>query len=135
MAATSRQSPPSPLAIEPAEPGLLEPIPATELTTLATNAADSESEPEAPPTPQPSDNSAATQQQPAAIIPTGPPPALCMGSDDIYWVNQLQSSLTNKGYYCGEEESEDFIFGSDTESAVTTFQVKVCLLVAMLACS
>lgn len=72
--------------------------------------------------------SAATQQ-PAAQndAPTGPPPTLCTDSDDIYWVNQLQTSLANKGYYCGEEESEDFVFGTNTESAVMTFQVPMCL--------
>ena len=38
-------------------------------------------------------------------------------------MNQLQAALTQKGYYCGEEETEDFMFGHDTESALMTFQV------------
>lgn len=58
-------------------------------------------------------------------VPQGPPPALSLGSDDIYWVHQLQSGLMNEGYYCGEEETEDFIFESGTESAVLAFQVTI----------
>ena len=54
----------------------------------------------------------------------GPPPPLSIGNDDIYWVHQLQSGLMAEGYYCGEEEMEDFVFGSGTESAVLSFQVK-----------
>ena len=38
-------------------------------------------------------------------------------------MNQLQAALIQKGYHCGEEESEDFVFGHGTESAVMTFQV------------
>lgn len=45
------------------------------------------------------------------------------GDDDIFWVNQLQAALIQKGYHCGEEETEDFVFGHDTESALMTFQV------------
>lgn len=56
-------------------------------------------------------------------VPQGPPPPLSLGSDDIYWVHQLQSGLMNQGYHCGEEEMEDFIFESGTESAVLAFQV------------
>ena len=56
-------------------------------------------------------------------VPQGPPPPLSLGSDDIYWVHQLQSGLMNQGYYCGEEETEDCIFESGTESAVLAFQV------------
>ena len=56
-------------------------------------------------------------------VPQGAPPHVSLGSDDIYWVNQLQSGLMKQGYYCGEEEMEDFIFESGTESAVLAFQV------------
>ena len=38
-------------------------------------------------------------------------------------MNQLQAALIQKGYHCGEEETEDFVFGHDTESALMTFQV------------
>ena len=55
--------------------------------------------------------------------PEGPPPALCLGSDDIYWVHQLQSGLMEQGYYSGEEEIEDFVFADGTQSAVLAFQV------------
>lgn len=55
----------------------------------------------------------------------GPPPPLCLGSDDIYWVHQLQSGLMDQGYYCGEEEMEDFVFSEGTQSAVLAFQVLV----------
>ncbi|KAA6429578.1 MAG: hypothetical protein FRX49_00014 [Trebouxia sp. A1-2] len=54
--------------------------------------------------------------------PQGPPPPLCLGSDNIYWVHQLQSGLMDQGYYCGEEEMENFIFADDTQSAVLAFQ-------------
>lgn len=66
---------------------------------------------------------AASRAAPAAPESQGPPPHLSLGSDDIYWVHQLQSVLMNEGYYCGEEEMEDFIFESGTESAVLAFQV------------
>lgn len=59
-------------------------------------------------------------------IPHGPPPPLCLGSDNIYWVHQLQSGLMDQGYYCGEEELEDFIFAEGTQSAVLAFQVMSC---------
>ncbi|KAL3139253.1 hypothetical protein ABBQ32_006019 [Trebouxia sp. C0010 RCD-2024] len=65
---------------------------------------------------------AASRAAPAAPESQGPPPHLSLGSDDIYWVHQLQSVLMNEGYYCGEEEMEDFIFESGTESAVLAFQ-------------
>jgi len=58
--------------------------------------------------------------------PQGPPPPLCLGSDNIYWVHQLQSGLMDQGYYCGEEEMEDFIFAEGTQSAVLAFQVISC---------
>ena len=56
-------------------------------------------------------------------VPQGPPPPLSLGSDDIYWVHQLQSGLMDQGYHSGEEELEDFIFELGTESAVLAFQV------------
>ena len=56
-------------------------------------------------------------------VPKGPPPPLSLGSDNIYWVHQLQSGLMDHGYYSGEEEMEDFIFESGTESAVLAYQV------------
>lgn len=61
-------------------------------------------------------------------VPQGPPPPLSLGSDDIYWVHQLQSGLMNQGYHSGEEEMEDFIFESGTESAVLAYQVTRHLL-------
>ena len=56
-------------------------------------------------------------------VSQGPPPPLSLGSDDIYWVHQLQSGLMDQGYHSGEEEIEDFIFESGTESAVLAYQV------------
>lgn len=49
---------------------------------------------------------------------------LVPGADDIYWMSQLQSALLSRGYYCGEEEMEDWFFGEQTQSAVLTFQVR-----------
>ena len=46
------------------------------------------------------------------------------GQDDIFWVNQLQAALSLQGYHCGEEESEDFVYGPNTESALITFQAR-----------
>ena len=54
--------------------------------------------------------------------PTGPPPTLAVGDDDIYWVSQLQTALGKKGYYCGDDDVEDFYFGEGTVSALLTFQ-------------
>ena len=65
-------------------------------------------------------------------VPQGLPPPLSLGSDNIYWVNQLQSGLMNQGYYSGEEEMEDFIFESGTESAVLAYQVTHQLLYVSL---
>eukprot|EP01024_Parvocaulis_polyphysoides_P042079 TRINITY_DN3855_c0_g1_i1.p1 TRINITY_DN3855_c0_g1~~TRINITY_DN3855_c0_g1_i1.p1 ORF type:complete len:625 (-),score=149.81 TRINITY_DN3855_c0_g1_i1:540-2414(-) len=54
--------------------------------------------------------------------PSGPPPTLALDSDDIFWVNQLQAALLSKGYYCGEDEMEDWFFGEQTQTALLTFQ-------------
>ena len=47
---------------------------------------------------------------------------LTAGVDDIFWVNQLQAALLRAGYYPGEEDCEDYIFGDSTHSALVTFQ-------------
>jgi len=52
----------------------------------------------------------------------GPPPTLTEGEDDIFWVNQLHVALVDAGYYPGDGDIEDFIFGESTQSAVLTFQ-------------
>ena len=44
------------------------------------------------------------------------------GADDIFWVNALQARLAAKGFFCGDDEAEDFFFGSGTRSALETFQ-------------
>ena len=76
--------------------------------------------------------SVASRAAPAAPEPQGPPPHLSLGSDDIYWVHQLQSGLMNEGYYCGEEEMEDFIFESGTESAVLAFQASHLIMLCVM---
>lgn len=76
---------------------------------------------------------AASRAAPAAPDSQGPPPHLSLGSDDIYWVYQLQSKLMNEGYYCGEEEMEDFIFESDTERAVLAFQVNTHVMLCLVS--
>lgn len=45
------------------------------------------------------------------------------GADDIFWVSQLHVALEGAGYCCGDEEIEAWLFGSQTESALLTFQV------------
>ena len=76
--------------------------------------------------PQPAFTEAADGTAAQMETPQGPPPPLCLGSDNIYWVHQLQSGLMDQGYYCGEEEMEDFIFADSTQSAVLAFQVLSC---------
>ena len=55
-------------------------------------------------------------------IPAGPPPNLTVGDDNIYWMNQLHVALVDEGYFPGDEDIEDFLFGSQTQSALLTFQ-------------
>ena len=55
-------------------------------------------------------------------VPTGPPPSLTVGDDDIYWMNQLHVALVDEGYFPGDEDIEDFFFGTQTQSALLTFQ-------------
>ena len=77
-------------------------------------------------TSQPSESMQATSSAASDVaVPQGPPPPLCLGSDDIYWVHQLQSGLMDNGYYSGEEEMEDIIFAEGTQTAVLAFQVHV----------
>ncbi|KAK9815597.1 hypothetical protein WJX72_006548 [[Myrmecia] bisecta] len=52
----------------------------------------------------------------------GPPPSLMQGADDIFWVSQLHAALLERGFFPGEEEMEDWVFGSQTHSALLTFQ-------------
>lgn len=59
----------------------------------------------------------------ATTSPRGPPPVLMTGVDDIFWVNQLHAALLREGYYPGEEEMEEWVFGDSTHSAMLTFQV------------
>lgn len=54
--------------------------------------------------------------------PTGPPPTMTIGDDDIYWMNQLHMALFDAGFYPGDEDIGDYIFGESTQSAVLTFQ-------------
>lgn len=58
----------------------------------------------------------------AGDIPSGPPPNLTVGDDDIYWMNQLHVALVDEGYFPGDEDIEDFFFGPQTHSALLTFQ-------------
>jgi peptidoglycan hydrolase-like protein with peptidoglycan-binding domain len=62
------------------------------------------------------------EQEDGAEIPSGPPPTLTAGADDIYWMNQLHVALVDEGYYPGDEDIEDFFFGESTQSALLTFQ-------------
>jgi peptidoglycan hydrolase-like protein with peptidoglycan-binding domain len=58
--------------------------------------------------------------QPDAV--KGPPPTLSLGADDIFWVNQLHTSLADAGFYAGDEDIDDYYFGEGTQSAVLTYQ-------------
>lgn len=59
---------------------------------------------------------------PPPAEPAGLPPTLVVGSDDIYWVNQLHTGLVEAGYYPGDDDVEDFFFGESTQSALLTMQ-------------
>ncbi|CAD7697774.1 unnamed protein product [Ostreobium quekettii] len=54
--------------------------------------------------------------------PTGPPPCLTIGDDDIFWVAQLQQGLARAGYFPGDDDMEDYVFGEGTLSALLTYQ-------------
>ena len=86
--------------------------PATEPVTVT--------EPQAATAPQAP--SPATPALSSVKIPTGPPPSLTVGDDDIYWMNQLHVALVDEGYFPGDEDIDDFFFGSQTQSALLTFQ-------------
>lgn len=59
---------------------------------------------------------------PPPLAPNGPPPPLCVGSDDIFWMNQLHTALVDVGYYPGDEDIADYYYGEGTQSAVMTMQ-------------
>ena len=54
---------------------------------------------------------------------SGPPPKLVKGSDDIFWISQLHSALTQQGFSIDEDELDCIFFGDATENALLTFQV------------
>lgn len=58
----------------------------------------------------------------AGASPTGPPPDLAVGSDDIFWVNQLHTAMVDAGFYPGDDEIDAFFFGDSTLCALMTFQ-------------
>ena len=62
------------------------------------------------------------EANPNAAPPTGPPPLLSIGSEDIFWVNQLHTALIDAGYYPGDDDIDVFFFGDSTQSALMTFQ-------------
>lgn len=39
-------------------------------------------------------------------VPSGPPPVLSMGADDIFWMHQLHQALLSKGFYSGQDDME-----------------------------
>ena len=54
--------------------------------------------------------------------PLSAPPDLIEASDDLYWVNALQTLLDSHAMHCGDDEAEDFYFGARTRAALETFQ-------------
>ena len=54
-----------------------------------------------------------------------PLPDLIEGSDDLFWVNALQTLLDSHAMHCGDDEAEDFYFGPRTRAALETFQACV----------
>ncbi|KAL6769207.1 hypothetical protein ACKKBF_B17895 [Auxenochlorella protothecoides x Auxenochlorella symbiontica] len=57
-----------------------------------------------------------------AAPPPGPPPLLREGDDDISWMNALHSAMAEAGYHAGEDDEEEWYFGSGTTSALLTLQ-------------
>lgn len=66
--------------------------------------------------------SASEESDQDVTVPKGPPPTMTIGDDDIYWMNQLHVALFDAGFYPGDEDIDDFMFGESTQSAVLTFQ-------------
>lgn len=54
--------------------------------------------------------------------PSGPPPVLSMGDDDIFWVSKLHDGLLASGFYPNDDEIENWLFAEGTQSALLTFQ-------------
>jgi peptidoglycan hydrolase-like protein with peptidoglycan-binding domain len=69
-----------------------------------------------------SEAAAAEESISEGASPTGPPPDLAVGSDDIFWVNQLHTAMVDAGFYPGDDEIDAFFFGDSTLSALMTFQ-------------
>jgi hypothetical protein len=80
----------------------------------------------APPPSLPEPAGAPPPAEPAgAGAPAGRPPALMLGADDLFWVNQLHTGLVDLGYFPGEEDIDDLYFGEGTQSALMTMQACV----------
>jgi hypothetical protein len=54
--------------------------------------------------------------------PTGPPPVLSVGDDDIFWVSKLHVALMAGGFYPSDDELDNWMFAEGTQSALLTFQ-------------
>ena len=52
-------------------------------------------------------------------------PILAPGCDDIFWMHGLHGALSGQGLHCGDEEMEAWLFGSQTQSALLTYQVRL----------
>lgn len=65
---------------------------------------------------------AAAAAHPPSSPTLSPLPDLIEGSDDLFWVNALQTLLDSHAIHCGDKEAEDFYFGPRTRAALETFQ-------------
>ncbi len=89
----------------------------------ANTAAAAASPPPAPAAPAAADPSPASAAvETVAAPPTGPPPLLAVGADDIFWVAKLHAALDAAGCYAPDEETEDFYFLEGTAAALVTYQ-------------
>ncbi|KAI3437857.1 hypothetical protein D9Q98_000303 [Chlorella vulgaris] len=88
-------------------------------------AAQPTSPPASPAAPTPAPRLVEQATEPVAAqqsAPRGPPPALILGADDLFWVSQLHTGLVDLGYFPGEADIEDLFFGEGTQSALMTMQ-------------
>ena len=49
-------------------------------------------------------------------------PSITVGCDDIQLMSLLHTKLEERGFYCTDEETEDWYFGESTQNAVMAFQ-------------
>ncbi|KAK9825805.1 hypothetical protein WJX74_009254 [Apatococcus lobatus] len=115
-------SPSEALAMRSLEDGLRQDVASGNAELTSTGSGRKSSQIEAAHVPEALPNTFSNGAQEQVASPSGPPPVLKAGDEDMYWVNLLQTKLLELGYSCGDEEVDDMIFGDATQSALATLQ-------------